>query len=180
MIIIAYKTIITCILLVLALVSDLQSCRIRNTITYGFMLVGTAANITEEGFSGLLFSLQGIILPVLLLMIFYIMRAIGAGDLKLISAVGAVMGAGFAVYAAVCSFIFGGIIAAGIILFRHNGMERLKYFITYIKSCILSMELLQYMDFNDKQNSGRFHFSIAIASGTVAAFAAYWKGLIIL
>lgn len=173
MIIIAYEPVIISVLLLLALISDLKTYKIKNSITYGFMLVGLTLNLAKAGSQGLFFSLQGIMLPAVCLMVLYAMRAVGAGDIKLLSAIGAVMGAGFALHAAACSFIFGGIIAFGIVLFRHNGMGRLKYLLTYIKSCVLSMELLQYTDFEDKQDAGKFHFSIAIASGTTTALIAH-------
>jgi len=147
-------------------VSDLRSYKIKNSITYGFMLAGLAANFTGKGFKGLMFSLQGIMLPAVCLLVLYMMRAVGAGDIKLLSAIGAVMGSRFVLYATAYSFICGGVIAIGIILARRNGIVRFKYLFTYIKSCILSMELLQYADFKDRQNAGKFHFSIAVALGT--------------
>lgn len=166
MIAIVFRLVIISALLLLALVSDLRTYRIKNTITYSFMLVGITANIVMEGFNGIAFSLQGIMLPAASLFILYMMRIIGAGDIKLLSAVGAVMGAGFALHATVYAFICGGFIAAVLILTRRNGVERLMYLHTYIKSCLLFGSLLQYTDFRDKQESGRFHFSIAVASGT--------------
>jgi prepilin peptidase CpaA len=162
------KLIIISALFLFALVSDLRTYKIKNSITYSFMVVGLTANFAEEGFEGFVLSFQGIILPAACLMILYIMRIIGAGDIKLLSAVGAVMGSGFAIYATLYSFICGGFIATGIILIRRNEIVRFKYFLTYIKSCLLSMELLQYADFKAKQEGGRFHFTIAIASGTAA------------
>jgi prepilin peptidase CpaA len=167
---IGFKLVIISALLILALVSDLTTYRIKNSITYSFMLVGLIANFVLKGPEGVLFSLQGIMLPVVGLILLYIMRTIGAGDIKLLSAVGAMMGASFILYATVYSFICGGVIASLLILIRRNGIERFKYLLSYMKSCLISMELLQYADFKDKQDNGKFHFSIAVASGTVAAF----------
>ena len=165
---IEFKLMIISVLLLMALVSDLITYKIKNAITYSFMLIGLTANLASEGIYGLVFSLLGIMLPVACLVVLYMIRVIGAGDIKLLSAVGAVMGAGFALDATVSSFICGGFIASGIILSRQNGMERLRHLVTYIQSCILSMELLQYSDFKDRQENGKFHFSFAIVSGTAA------------
>ena len=169
MIVIAFKLVIISMLLLLALVSDLRTYRIKNSITYGFMLAGLTTNLATGGFKGLVFSLQGIVLPAACLFILYIVRAIGAGDVKLLCAIGAVMGSAFALYAAICSFICGGFIASGLMLARNNASERLKHLLLYIESCFLTMEVLRYADFRDGQETGRFHFSIAIASGTAAA-----------
>lgn len=169
MIAIEFKLVIISALLMLSLVSDLRTYRIKNYITYSFMLAGLTANLAMEGPKGMIFSLQGIMLPVVGLILLYMMRVIGAGDIKLLSAVGAVMGAGFILSAMLYSFICGGIIASLIILIRRNGIERFKYLFSYMKSCLVSMELLPYADSQDKQDRGKFHFSIAVASGTAAA-----------
>lgn len=162
--------VIVSVLLLLALASDLKTYKIKNSITYSFMLAGLTVNFVGGGAGGLVFSLQGMILPAAVLFVLYVMKVLGAGDIKLLSAVGAVMGAGFVMHATACSFICGGIIALGLILARQNGAERFKYVLLYVKSCFLTMNLLQYEDLEDRQRSGKFHFSIAIASGTAAAF----------
>lgn len=169
MIEIVFKLIIISALLLLALASDLKTYGIKNSITYGFMLIGLTVNLAMEGIGGLVFSLQGIILPAACLFALYIIKIIGAGDVKLLCAVGAVMGAAFTLYATICSFICGGFIAWGLILARNNASERFNHLILYLKSCFLTMEILQYTDFEDSQGGGNFHFSIAIASGTAAA-----------
>ncbi|HYE81881.1 MAG TPA: prepilin peptidase [Clostridia bacterium] len=174
---IVFKLIIISSLLLLSLLSDLKTYKIKNSITFSFMLAGLAVNLAFEGYKGLVFSLQGILLPAVCLIILYAVRVVGAGDIKLLSAVGAVMGSGFALYAAVYSFICGGLIASCIILLRNNWKERFSYLFAYIKSCFLSMELLQYSDFHDIKETGRFHFSVAVASGTVLAIIINGMGL---
>lgn len=168
MIVIIFKLIIISVLLLLALASDLSTYKIKNSITYSFMFAGLTVNLAMGGFDGLIFSLKGIIMPAVCLAILYAVRIIGAGDIKLLSAVGAVMGAAFVSYATICSFICGGFIASGLILARQNGVKRFKYLLLYMKSCFLTMELLKYTGFEDIQGAGEFHFSIAIASGTLA------------
>lgn len=169
MIAIVIKLIIILMLLLLALVSDLRIYSIKNYITYSFMLIGLALNFAMEGFRGLAFSLQGIIIPALCLFILYIMRIVGAGDVKLLCAIGAVMGGVFTLYAAICSFICGGFIASGLMLARKNASERFNHLFLYLTSCFLTMKILQYTDFGNSEDGGKFHFSIAIASGTIAA-----------
>lgn len=164
----------------LALASDFKTYRIKNSITYSFMLIGLTANVTMGGFKGMVFSLQGIVLPAVCLVILYMMRVIGAGDVKLLSAIGAVMGAGFALYTAAYAFLCGGLIAALLILIRRNGVRRFKYLLEYVKGCLLSVSLLEYTDFSDKQEAGRFHFSIAVATGTAVAYIVHGLGLSIL
>jgi prepilin peptidase CpaA len=163
------KLLVISILLLLAVMSDLASYKIKNSLTFSFMLTGMLMNLIRSGTKGVVFSLQGIILPVICLLVLYTMRMLGAGDIKLLSAIGSVMGSGFTANVMIFSFICGGIMAAGLILTRHNGIERVKYLCLYIKSCLISMKLLQYSDFRYKPDGSKFPFSVAVASGTAAA-----------
>ena len=163
------KLVLITAVLLLALISDLRTYKIKNSITFSFMAVGITSNAITDGISGILLSAQGILLPFVFLVLLYAMRILGAGDIKLFCAVGAIMGAGFALHAAAYSFICGGVIAAALVLTRKNGADRFKYLFTYMKCCVISMEVLQYTDFEDRQDSSKFHFSIAAAAGTIAA-----------
>jgi len=153
------------ILMSLALISDIKTYKIKNKIVYPFTLIGLMTNLYSNGLEGLLFSLKGMIIPVLLLIIFFALRMLGAGDIKLFSAIGAIMGLGFVLQAIIYSFLTGGVIALLIIIARKNGMKRFKYFFQYLKSCFLTVSILPYTDFNDKNDGGKFRFTFAIIGG---------------
>lgn len=169
MIQIGFKIFIIAILLLLALISDLATYKIKNTITYGFMLVGLIINSMAKGYEGMIFSFQGILLPVACLAALYMLGVMGAGDIKLFSSIGAIMGAGFVSGSMIFSFLCGGVIAVALMLIRRNGAERLQYLGTYIKNCVLSMNVAGYADLKTPRDGSRFHFSTAVASGTVVA-----------
>lgn len=155
----------------LAAVCDIKTYKINNLITYTFILLGAATNIMIAGYKGLLFSLWGSVLPVICLMILYLCRMLGAGDIKLFGAVGSIMGAGFTLNAILCSFIAGGIIGLSILLVKRSCKSRLRYLLIYMKGCFLSMSLLPYTSFEDKHSDdGKFHFAIAISAGTLVLF----------
>ncbi len=168
-VVIDYKLLAVLILLVIAVISDLRTYRISNTVTFGFMLFGLVSNLITDGVKGMLFSVQGLILPVISLLLVYIMRAVGAGDVKLLSAIGAFMGSGFIFNVILYTFLCGGIIAALLILVRRNGTERLRYLLLYVKTCTLSMSLVEYSDLMERSDGSKFHFSPAIAFGTIMA-----------
>lgn len=157
----------TGLLVLLALISDIRTCKIKNQIVFPFMGIGILTNTVIGGLNGVAYSLIGICMPLLVLLLLFVLRMLGAGDIKLFAAIGAIMGVKFALYTIACSFLIGGVIAIFILIFNKNGMRRLLYFINYIRNCIFSFSLLPYGDFNKNDKGTHFRFAYAIASGTI-------------
>ncbi len=153
------------LLLVLSILSDVKTFKISNKIVLPFVFLGFVLNIILYGFQGFLFSLWGTIAPFALLFIFYALRMLGAGDIKLFSAVGSIMGVKFVLFAMAYSFIAGGILAFFIIIIRNNSKQRFRYIVDYIKTSLLTFTLTPYTDFGDKTDNAKFHFSYAIGLG---------------
>lgn len=155
------------ILLVLALISDIKTHRIKNSITYIFSLMGLITNTLLFGVQGLLLSFTGWLIPFLLLIALYAAGMLGAGDIKLFSAIGCIAGPIFAVLVILFSFILGGIIAAVILLIRKNTKDRFKGMWSYIKACFLTQSLMGYKNDDQDDRHGRFPFTIAIVPGVL-------------
>ena len=76
-------------ILMLAIYYDLRTFKIPNVICAAGCLMGLIYMFVEEGSTGLCRSCLGILLPVVSLFFLFCIRVIGAGDIKLISAIGA-------------------------------------------------------------------------------------------
>jgi len=161
------KIIEVIVLIILALASDIKTYKIKNSIVYPFMLIGIVTNLVLGGIEGLIFSLTGLFITILLMIILFVLRMQGAGDIKLFGAIGSIMGLKFALYTIAYSYLFGGVMALIVMLINKNGKKRLMYLINYIRSCFLSLSLLPYTDFKDKSDGAKFHFSYAIFCGTI-------------
>lgn len=133
-------------LVLLALINDIKSHKIKNLIVFPFMIAGLITNYFESGLNGLIDSLIGTFVPLAALMILYVLRMLGAGDIKLLGAIGAVMGLEFVVFAAFYSFLAGGAIAVLLMIYRKNGLQRFKHLWNYIKTCFLTFSLHPYDD----------------------------------
>lgn len=102
----------------LAALIDLWSRRIPNWVTFGTLLGGVAINVWLHGFGGAMLALAGAALGLALLSPFYYIRAIGAGDVKLLAAVGSLIGPQALVSVAVYGALVGGAISVVILLRR--------------------------------------------------------------
>ncbi|MBV8715942.1 MAG: prepilin peptidase [Chloroflexi bacterium] len=97
---------------------DVWSRRIPNWVTFGTLLGGVLINAWLHGFSGALLALTGAGLGLALLLPFYMMRAIGAGDVKLLAAIGALIGPSMLVSVAVYGALVGGAMSVFVLVRR--------------------------------------------------------------
>jgi prepilin peptidase CpaA len=108
--------------LIAASVTDLARQRIPNYITFPLAIFGLLYNLYTTGTSGLIFSFLGILAGGGLLILFYIMGGLGAGDVKLLAAVGSILGPVNVVHAFVYSALAGGVYSI-IVLYRHSALR---------------------------------------------------------
>lgn len=155
------------LLIAVALISDIRTYKIKNVIIFIFIILGLATNLYLNGWQGIPNSTLAALLPVLLLIILFALRMLGAGDIKLFCAVGSIAGIRFVLYNIAYSFIAGGIIAIIIMLVNKNFKERCKYLLSYIKSCFFTLSLQPYTEFSNKADGSKFHFAYAVAFGTL-------------
>ena len=80
------------IVLTIASIKDLFSFRIPNWLTYPALAAGISYFSITKGYEGFLFSLAGALTGFGLLVIPYIIGGTGAGDVKLLGAVGSFLG----------------------------------------------------------------------------------------
>lgn len=75
--------------LVMAVVTDFMEMRISNRLIVSGLLWGLALRLMAEGYAGITHFLLNISIPVIFLFLFFQLRALGAGDIKLFSVAGA-------------------------------------------------------------------------------------------
>ncbi|WP_042460926.1 A24 family peptidase [Neobacillus dielmonensis] len=168
--------IINCILvlaLFISLVTDIKKRKILNIITLPAILFGIVYNSTIFGFAGFLFSGKGFLVGLGLLIIPYLLGGIGAGDVKLMAAIGALMGTVFVFYSFIYSALIGGFIALLLVIKTRGFKDTMKSFyfnIVLFKSNFGSINLP-----DDKKGSISFPYGVAIFLGTISTLV--WGGL---
>ncbi|HHY46263.1 MAG TPA: peptidase A24 [Firmicutes bacterium] len=103
----------------IAVYIDLRYRRIPNSLVAIGFLLGLALNLVEMGLKGLLFSLGGGFLGIALLFIPFALGGMGAGDVKLLGALGALVGPRGVFFTMVYGALAGGVMAV-LLLVRHR------------------------------------------------------------
>ena len=106
-----------------ACVVDLRTRRVPNALTFGAAAVALVARIAGGGASGALDAVFGWSVGVALLLVPYALGGMGAGDVKLLAALGAWLGPGETVWLGVYTNIAAGVIALAVAA-RHRYLRQ--------------------------------------------------------
>ena len=101
-----------------AIVTDLRSRRIPNTLTFPAIAIALLVRFALQGFLGLGLAAAGAVVAPVVLLAVHFGKGIGMGDLKLAAAVGAFFGPIPAVIAMLVSAVLGGVIAIALLMRR--------------------------------------------------------------
>lgn len=159
----------TAVLLLLALINDLKTMRIPNWLTASFFAAGCCYQFAANGVEGGWFALLGALSGFVPLMVLYLFKGIGAGDVKLFAALGAWIGTAAVMEVLMYAILYGG--AAGLVLlFFHRpfGRRLLTGFTAFLVPGFLSgREVLHSWT----KDGLRFPFMIAVVP---AALTSWW------
>ncbi len=151
--------------------TDLRSGRIPNWLTIGFAIAGVVLNALTGGLQGGIAGIEGWLLGAGLVFAFFALGVMGAGDVKLLAAAGAVGGPGFVVNAFVFTGIAGGIIALLVTVRRRQAGYLAASVARHVHTLVYTGGIVPPKD--PKTSPLRFPYSLAIAIGTVAAL--FWR-----
>lgn len=159
-----------CVLLLVAIAAawDWQTRRIPNWLVASALAVALPIQWALHGaLGGAQIWFLGCVAGGMLLLPGYLLCAVGAGDVKLMAAVGSLCGATLAVKVAIFSWIVGGLWALATLVYR----RRVKAGLTTTFSLLLTMAGgVRTNEPGDRPASlGRLPFGVAIAIGTAAA-----------
>ncbi len=110
------------LVLLTACATDLSAQRIPNWLTYPAMCLALALHGLWGGAEGLLFSLSGLGAGLGLMLLPFLMGVMGAGDVKLLAAAGAFIGARGALSAFVLTSLLGGVYALVVLAFHRRAL----------------------------------------------------------
>ncbi len=110
--------------------------RIPNVLILGGLTIGVFYRVLCMGERNYFALLLGIIIPVLLFFPLFLIRAMGAGDIKLFAVTGTFFTIGENLKCIVLAIMLGGVFALIKVLFYRNLRERLKYMFAYFRNML--------------------------------------------
>jgi prepilin peptidase CpaA len=153
--------------------TDWRSRRIPNWLTVPGFVVGVAANSILGGWSGLKESLLGTGLAFALLLPFWLLRSLGAGDLKFAAALGAYTGPGRLVDILIGSIFVAGVMALVLVIYKRRLLETIRN-IGHILVSLVTFRLPGSHVTLDNPNALTIPKGVALAL-TVVLYGVAWK-----
>jgi prepilin peptidase CpaA len=143
--------------------ADLLTHRVPNRLTGCLLCVGLALGLSLQGWRGLEDAILGTLVGLGILLPFHLLRAMGAGDVKLLAALGSLLGPHWALVAGVYTLLIGGVLAIGYVAV---GSVRAAA----VPECASLMARLQKASARAYQmRRERFPYAIAISLGALSA-----------
>ncbi len=151
---------------------DVHSSRVPNFVTFPLAFVGLVFHTFSDSGNGILFSVEGLGLGFILLIGFYIYGGMGAGDVKLLAAVGAVVGPTNVFMGFLFSSLLGGLYALAIMGW-HLGLAQTA---ERLKVILVSMVLMKInvADSLEQTVLPKLRYALVIGLGTLLGQGVHW------
>jgi prepilin peptidase CpaA len=155
--------------------TDVASRRIPNKLTYTGMLLAIGGHTVLQGWHGLASALAGGLIGGGAFLVFFLVHAMGAGDVKLITAVGCMAGAAATVEIVLASAIAGGIFAILFSLWKGRLRSLLANVVELLKfHAIAGAEVHPTLNLSNPQ-AARLPYGVAIAAGALYSVLAFYR-----
>lgn len=161
------STVFLLLVLMTAALTDLRRNRIPNWLTYSALLIGLTLQSVFLGMDGLTTALAGAAVGLAIFLPFYLTGGMGAGDVKLMAAVGSLTTVKIAALSAAFGLCLGGVYALMLITSRGEWTAFLQRYAVAIHSKHISSPN------TDSIAGRRFPFGVAIAGGCILALGWY-------
>ena len=153
-------------ILIIAAIIDIRVRKIPNLLTFPAMVMALTFHSMTGGFKGFVFSLEGLALGIGIFLIPYVMGGMGAGDAKLMGAIGAIIGPKGVFLASLFTAVAGGFYALIVFLFN------MQYFKGFIQRSALTVKGFVFtknfipIPADKSEKKPRLCYGVAIAAGT--------------
>lgn len=182
MLVLSQRTGVLMMLLVIAAVSDMRTGRIPNWLVFGGALYALVYNAFFPLYPrdiGILFALGGLGVGLVAFLPLYLLRLMGAGDVKLMAMVGAFLGASATVGAILATLIAGGALALALAFCSGRLVRVFRNVTMMFRGTMLTFATgVGGLTITGGASAGKMPYGIAIAVGTIGYLVLEQLGLI--
>lgn len=157
--------------LLIAVFTDVRFQKIPNWLTFSAVAAALIMWGLRGGLEGILKSLGGIAVGIAVLLIPYLMGGMGAGDAKLMGAIGSFLGPSEVFSAFLFSALCGGVYALILLVIHGTFRSSLSRYREMARSFLLTRQF-NYRAPGEAEATPRLRYGIAIASGTLLSI--FW------
>ncbi len=185
------RTAVLVLLLIVAAGSDVRSHRIPNWLVFGgtafallynglgFAVADNSMSVAFLRENGWLVSIEGLAVGLLALLPLYLLRAMGAGDVKLMAMAGAFLGPWNALLAVLATFLAGGLLALVYVVWTGTAGQALQNVFVVVRGNLLTAPAgVVDMQVPAGASAGKLPYGVAIATGTIAFLVSKQLGMI--
>jgi prepilin peptidase CpaA len=151
--------------------TDIRTRRIPNVLSGAAILTGAALNTVYFGTTGLLGSLAGLLLPIAILLFPFALGGVGGGDVKMMGAVGALLGPSLALTSLCVGVIFGGVIMAAHLAYRGRLREKLAAMRGMVTGVVVTRSLRSLHVRAEDPGAVALPYSVPLGLGTITVLA---------
>ena len=150
---------------------DVRYRRIPNVLVLSTLLAGVSINTAFGGWQGMLSSMEGFALAFFPMLLMHIFGAMGAGDVKLFGAVGAVLGVGLVPLAFVLVVMLGALLAVYTMLRAGTVFSTLHGVFRIFVGLLPGWEMPRFAISPDRKHT--IPYGVAIMLGSLIAVAVF-------
>jgi prepilin peptidase CpaA len=156
---------------------DWRSRRLPNWLTVPAFAIGISANAIIFGWAGLKDALLGALIPMGILLPVVLLHGLGAGDWKLMAALGAIVGREEILHVLVVTILFAGLIAFGQMVWQKRVMVTMRNLYELVRGFFI-FGLKPNPEFSlENAGASTLPFGVAAAAATLLCWGAAVAGI---
>ena len=140
---------------------DLVTYKIDNRFILISLASGMIMHARIRGPAGVLDSAGGVLAAFSVLILLFVFRVLGAGDIKLFCVLGTILGPAGILNCIAGSFLLGAVLSLILMIFRGIFAERFLYFAGYVKKTLREGKIRPYRE-PGMRRPEHFHFTVPV------------------
>jgi prepilin peptidase CpaA len=156
------------VLLLTALATDLYKQTIPNRLTLSFFGAALLYQFAAHNFAGLSVAMAGAAAGFVPLLLLYLCKGIGAGDVKLFATIGAWVGAWPVLYLMFYAILYAGAIGLCLLVLNRSFNKKVAYELTVLTAPDAGLRKQQWLRW--AESGKKFPFMLAVAPAAVTVW----------